>query len=90
MMLNRGTLGFVAAAALLGSITAPGGAAADSDRPRFAPQPPLAVLAGEAVGRQAMALADLNVDQRPDLVVIEPDQERVDVSPAMGAMSAAV
>ena len=46
-------------------------------RPRFLPQPPFAVGIGVDPGRQAMALADLNDDQRPDLVAIEPDEARV-------------
>ncbi len=48
-------------------------------RPRFQTQAPFAIAIGAEPGRQAMALADLNGDQRPDLLTIEPAAGRVAV-----------
>ena len=48
-------------------------------RPRFRAEMPFAVAVGEEAGRQAMALADVNGDQRPDLISIAPDDDAVAV-----------
>jgi hypothetical protein len=45
--------------------------------PRFVAQPPLVVAVGPDAGRHAMVLADVNGDERPDLVAIDPDEGRV-------------
>lgn len=50
-----------------------------SFRPRFSAQDPFAVPVGPDAGRQALALADLNGDQRPDLVAIAPGDDQVAV-----------
>jgi hypothetical protein len=54
-------------------------ASAQSLSPRFQYQGAFAVAAGEESGRQAIALGDLDGDQRPDLVAINPAAGRVDV-----------
>ncbi|MBX3025547.1 VCBS repeat-containing protein [bacterium] len=46
-------------------------------RPRFLPQAPFAINIGSDAGRQAVALADLNGDGRPDLVAIQPQEGRI-------------
>ena len=67
----------VAVGALVG--LAPSAHGQASFRPRFTAQAPIPVAVGLAAGRQAMALADLNADQRPDLVAIAPDDDQVAV-----------
>lgn len=74
-----GKLAMLTGAVLLAATVRPGAAAGQFDRPRFAAQPPFTVDVGNDIGRQAMALADLDGDERPDLAVIEPDNNRIDV-----------
>lgn len=79
----------VALGALLGSASDALGQA--SFRPRFAAQAPFGLAAGTAAGRQAVALADLDGDQRPDLVSIVPAANRLRVqrNDGHGAFAAA-
>jgi VCBS repeat protein len=72
-------VGVTAAAALVLGGPLAGAARAQSVRPHFMPQAPFAVEVGFDAGRQALALADVNGDQRLDLVAIAPDESRVDV-----------
>ena len=67
----------VAMGALVG--LAPSAHGQASFRPRFTAQAPIPAAVGPAAGRQAMALADVNADQRPDLVAIAPDDDQVAV-----------
>jgi hypothetical protein len=52
--------------------------------PRFETLAPLSVSIGADQGKNSFVLADVNDDQRPDLITIEPDEDRVDVYINMG------
>jgi len=77
---TAGTTARRAAVIIFGCIAfAPAAHAQAGFRPRFRPQAPFAIAIGADAGRQALALADLNGDQKPDLVAIEPADKRVAV-----------
>lgn len=76
MMGRLAVIGAAAVMSVSGSRTI---ARAQAIRPRFVPLAPLNVAVGPSFYRQPMALADVNGDQRPDLVAIEPDDLRVGV-----------
>jgi hypothetical protein len=89
---TAGTTARRAAVIILGCIAlAPAAYGQAGFRPRFRPQAPFPIAIGEDAGRQALALADLNGDQKPDLVAIEPDEQRVTVrlNDGSGAFGAA-
>lgn len=52
--------------------------------PLFEPLAPFEVAIGYDTGRQAFTLADVNGDQRADLITAEPDEERVGVYLGVG------
>ena len=89
---TAGTTARRAAVIILGCIAfAPAAYGQAGFRPRFRPQAPFPIAIGEDAGRQALALADLNGDQKPDLVAIEPAEQRVAVrlNDGTGAFGAA-
>lgn len=73
--LRRGVLVLSVMVAALGAAVA--AQAQAGFRPRFLPQAPFPVNIGANAGRQAVALADLNGDARPDLVAIQPREGRI-------------
>jgi hypothetical protein len=77
---TAGTTARRAAVMILGCIAfAPAAHGQAGFRPRFRPQVAFPIAIGADAGRQALALADLNGDQKPDLVAIEPAAHRVTV-----------
>lgn len=75
----NGTVRSALIAALAVGLTA-GAALGQADfRPRFRAEAPFAVGIGFEAGRQALALADVNGDQFPDLITIVPDEDAVAV-----------
>ena len=72
-------LAVIGAAVVASGSGLPAVARSQGTRPRFVAAPPFNVAVGPDFYRQPMTLADLNHDQRPDLVIIEPDEARVRV-----------
>lgn len=77
--MSRPSLRLLSSSIVLALLCGAAEAGAQFLRTRFEVQPSLGVAAGTAAGRQPWALGEVSGDARPDLLIVRPAAERVDV-----------